>query len=72
MTSVKEDRVLDDETGTVGTATIHVQDVLINQIKGGNTYVSDITACIKNIWGCTEILLPFVHIWDVLQRPRKQ
>ena len=35
-------------------------------------YVSEITACIINIWGCTEILLPFVHIWDVLQRPRKQ
>ena len=41
MTSVKEDRVLDDETGTVGTATIHVQDVLINQIKSGNTYETD-------------------------------
>ena len=25
-------------------------------------YVSEITACIINIWGCTEILLPLVHI----------
>ena len=42
MTSVKEDRVLDDETGTVGTATIHVQDVLVNpQIKSGNTYETE-------------------------------
>ena len=25
-------------------------------------YVSEITACIINIWDCTEILLPLVHI----------
>ena len=25
-------------------------------------YVSEITTCIINIWGCTEILLPLVHI----------
>ena len=38
MTSVKEDRVLDDETGT---ATIHVQDALSNQIKSGTTYETE-------------------------------
>ena len=38
MTSVKEDRVLDDETGT---ATIHVSDALINQIKSGTTYETE-------------------------------
>ena len=38
MTSVKEDRVLDDETGT---ATIHVQNALIKQIKSGTTYENE-------------------------------
>ena len=38
MTSVKEGRVLDDETRT---ATIHVQDALIKQIKSGTTYENE-------------------------------
>ena len=36
MTSVKEDCVLEDETGT---ATIYVWDQLINKIKSGTTNV---------------------------------
>ena len=54
MTSVKEDRVLDDETGTVGTATIHVQDVLINQIKSGNTYETE-NLTVKQFQGITHL-----------------
>ena len=38
MTSVKENRVLDDETGT---ATVYVQDALIKQIKSGTTYENE-------------------------------
>ena len=54
MTSVKEDCVLDDETGTVGTATIHVQDVLINQIKSGNTYETE-NLTVKQFQGITHL-----------------
>ena len=54
MTSVKEDRVLDDETGTVGTATIHVQDALINQIKSGNTYETE-NLTVKQFQGITHL-----------------
>ena len=49
MTSVKEDRVLDDETGT---ATIHVQDALINQIKSGTTYETE-NLTVKQFQGIT-------------------
>ena len=51
MTSVKEDRVLDDETGTV---TIHVQDALINQIKSGTTYETENLA-VKQFQGITHL-----------------
>ena len=51
MTSVKEDHVLDDETGT---ATIHVQDTLINQIKSGTTYeTANLT--VKQFQGITHL-----------------
>ena len=51
MTSVKEDRVLDDETGTV---TIHVQDALINQIKSGTTYETE-NLTVKQFQGITHL-----------------
>ena len=51
MTSVKEDRVLDDETGT---ATIHVQDALINQIKSGTTYETE-NLTVKQFQGITHL-----------------
>ena len=49
MTSVKEDRVLDDETGT---ATIHVQDALIKQIKRDTTYENE-NLTVKQFKGIT-------------------
>ena len=51
MTSVKEDRVLDDETGT---ATIHVQDALIKQIKSGTTYETE-NLTVKQFQGITHL-----------------
>ena len=51
MTSVKEDRVLDDETGT---ATIHVQDALIKQIKRGTTYENE-NLTVKQFQGMTHL-----------------
>ena len=51
MTSVKEDRVLDDETGT---ATIHVQDALIKQIKSGTTYENE-NLTVKQFQGMTHL-----------------
>ena len=51
MTSVKEDCVLEDETGT---ATIHVWDPLINQIKSGTTYVID-NLTVKHFQGITHL-----------------
>ena len=48
---MKEDCVLDDETGT---ATIHVWDPLINKIKSGTTYViEDFT--VKHFQGITHL-----------------
>ena len=51
MTSVKEGRVLDDETRT---ATIHVQDALIKQIKSGTTYENE-NLTVKQIQGMTHL-----------------
>ena len=51
MTSVKEGRVLDDETRT---ATIHVQDALIKQIKSGTTYESE-NLTVKQFQGMTHL-----------------
>ena len=51
MTSAKEDRVLDDETGT---ATINVSDALINQIKSGTTYETENLA-VKQFQGITHL-----------------
>ena len=51
MTSVKEDRVLDDETGT---ATIHVQNALIKQIKSGTTYENE-NLTVKQFQGMTHL-----------------
>ena len=51
MTSVKEDRVLDDKTGT---ATIHVQDTLIKQIKSGTTYETE-NLTVKQFQGVTHL-----------------
>ena len=51
MTSVKEGRVLDDETRT---ATIHVQDALIKQIKSGTTYENE-NLTVKQFQGMTHL-----------------
>ena len=51
MTSVKEDRVLHDETET---ATIHVQDTLTNQIKSGTTYETE-NLTVKQFQGITHL-----------------
>ena len=51
MTSVTEDRVLDDETRT---ATIHVSDALINQIKSGTTYETE-NLTVKQFQGITHL-----------------
>ena len=48
---MKEDRVLHDETGT---ATIHVSDALINQIKSGTTY-EDENLTVKQFQGITHL-----------------
>ena len=51
MTSVKEDCVLEDETGT---ATIHVWGPLINKIKSGTTYVIE-NLTVKYFQGITHL-----------------
>ena len=51
MTSVKENRALDDETGT---ATIYVQDALIKQIKSGTTYENE-NLTVKQFQGMTHL-----------------
>ena len=51
MTSVKEDCVLEDETGT---ATIHVWDPLINKIKSGTAYVIE-NLTVKHFQGITHL-----------------
>ena len=48
---MKEDRVLHDETGT---ATIHVSDALINQIKSGTTYENE-NLTVKQFQGITHL-----------------
>ena len=58
MTSVKEDCVLEDETGT---ATIHVWDPLINKIKSGTTYVIE-NLTVKHFQGITHVQQPLKRL----------
>lgn len=51
MTSVKEDCVLEDKTGT---ATIHIWDPLINKIKSGTTYEFE-NLTVKHFQGTTHL-----------------
>ena len=58
MTSVKEDCVLEDETGT---ATIHVWDPLINKIKSSTTYVIE-NLTVKHFQGITHVQQPLKRL----------
>ena len=58
MTSVQEDCVLEDETGT---ATIHVWDPLINKIKSGTTYVLE-NLTVKHFQGITHVQQPLKRL----------
>ena len=64
MTSVKEDCILEDETGT---ATIHIWDPLINNIKSGTTYEFQ-NLIVKHFQGITHLGTPATTFKEASQQ----